>query len=1309
MGCGSSSGETNSNGVSFCGNLQVDPGEECDHGPLNSDLAPDACRSSCTLARCGDGVIDTGEVCDSFNVGSESCTSQGFDGGALSCSVTCTLDTSSCFRCGDGTVDAGEECDGDVLDGETCESLGYPGGTLACAGCAFDLSGCSVCGNGVVEAGEVCDDGNTVDDLDCSADCQRLCGDGTLDADLGEACDDGASNGVSPHPCRADCQHNVCGDGYLGGGEQCDAGPANSDSQPDACRTDCLAAHCGDGVMDGGEACDGLDLGIASCVDFGYATPIGLACTGGCELDPGACQAICGNGVLEPGEQCDGSLLGAWTCLDFGYSQSGGLGCDGACVPDTAGCTPTCGDGVVEPGEVCDDGNTVGGDGCRADCLQDMTLCGNGTVDPGEACDNGAANSDTMPDACRTNCAAAWCGDGVNDSGEACDDGAANSDTIPDACRTTCAAAGCGDGVLDAGEACDDGATNSDTAPDACRTTCVTATCGDGAVDSGEACDDGNSSQTDGCLNDCTANVCGDGHLNAGVEQCEGSQLGGQDCVSQGFDGGSLGCQTNCTFDTSSCVVCGNGYVDGTDQCDGADLAGESCMTKGFDSGSLGCYASCTFDTSGCGVCGNGIVDGDNACDGADLAGESCATQGWVTGTLACTASCQLDDSGCSGNNTGLTCVDAYDLTGATAPVTLPGQHTGDYPRTCNSDTVYNAVYFTYTAAVDGWHRVHVTNQWPWTYETTLSIHETHACNPAGPTVLCGHLYLTDVKWDMEMTAGTTYLIEMGTYDDIRPMQAPTGFVAPIVFGPGEDCAHAHDVTSETFPYTLTGGDFSYATDLGSLCGGWNSNAAWFQYTSSVTDWYDVTLTNNAVGGDDSRMRVYETAACDPRGAEVGYNWSNNATVSQPVRMEAGQTYTILLCNNGDTPLADPQIDISARTFLPGEICETAVDVTGSTTPTSLSGTFEYELDPFASCSGVARNGVWFRYTAQSSGPHDLILDNTAGPAGFTYLAVFEGGDCYNRGPEILCQSESSRNDVVVDLVAGQEYLILFHKNSNSYPIGNPEITLHPTVYGPGERCSEAVDISAEAMPYQLLGSFWHNPDPPPSCNPLAYDQVWFTYTPTTTGWHEIGGSGSELAVFEGGDCASYGLELTCRWSSLGAPTIQYLTSGVTYYLMTSSTSLNWPIEDPMISVVPSGPPMDGEHCGYPAVIGSGNHSVNWQGHDCWTWLQDSANIYNENVFCGWGGGGDAVVAYTTGSSQTTLSFDITFSITGVPQVEILEGDCRSGTSIYCDDTWSSTSHSDTVIVSPDTTYYLWFTDVYFSDNPLRDTTFCIY
>ena len=88
---------------------------------------------------------------------------------------------------------------------------------------------------------------------------------------------------------------------------------------------------------------------------------------------------------------------------------------------------------------------------------ENAVWCGNGVVDPGEECDDGPDNSDTEPDACRSDCRLPWCGDDVVDTGEECDTGPDKSDTEPDACRTDCRQSWCGDGVVDAGEECDDG------------------------------------------------------------------------------------------------------------------------------------------------------------------------------------------------------------------------------------------------------------------------------------------------------------------------------------------------------------------------------------------------------------------------------------------------------------------------------------------------------------------------------------------------------------------------------------------------------------------------------------------------------------------------------------------------------------------------------------------------------------------------------------------------------------------------------------------------------------------------------------
>ncbi len=83
-------------------------------------------------------------------------------------------------------------------------------------------------------------------------------------------------------------------------------------------------------------------------------------------------------------------------------------------------------------------------------------LCGDGKLEGNEECDNGQNNSDSAPNACRTDCVRARCGDYGVDNGEECDDFPNNSDEIPNACRRDCRQAHCGDGVLDTGEECDD-------------------------------------------------------------------------------------------------------------------------------------------------------------------------------------------------------------------------------------------------------------------------------------------------------------------------------------------------------------------------------------------------------------------------------------------------------------------------------------------------------------------------------------------------------------------------------------------------------------------------------------------------------------------------------------------------------------------------------------------------------------------------------------------------------------------------------------------------------------------------------------
>lgn len=97
--------------------------------------------------------------------------------------------------------------------------------------------------------------------------------------------------------------------------------------------------------------------------------------------------------------------------------------------------------------------------------------------------------------------------------------------------------------------------------------------------------------------------ACGDGTKDA-TEMCDGTDVGGESCAGLGLGGGPLGCLVDCSgFDTSGCMMqamCGDNTKDGVEQCDGADLGGQNCTSLGFDMGVLACSAMCQFNTAGC-------------------------------------------------------------------------------------------------------------------------------------------------------------------------------------------------------------------------------------------------------------------------------------------------------------------------------------------------------------------------------------------------------------------------------------------------------------------------------------------------------------------------------------------------------------------------------------------------------------------------------------------------------------------------------------------------------------------------------------
>ena len=88
-----------------------------------------------------------------------------------------------------------------------------------------------------------------------------------------------------------------------------------------------------------------------------------------------------------------------------------------------------------------------------------------------------------------------------------------------------------------------------------------------------------------GCMSECSS--C-DGQCS-----CETSPAGLTCGDGAGTCDGAGGCNV---------PTCNNGLetIEAGEECDGGNLNGQSCVTQGFDGGSLTCHANCTFDTGGC-------------------------------------------------------------------------------------------------------------------------------------------------------------------------------------------------------------------------------------------------------------------------------------------------------------------------------------------------------------------------------------------------------------------------------------------------------------------------------------------------------------------------------------------------------------------------------------------------------------------------------------------------------------------------------------------------------------------------------------
>ncbi len=524
----------------------------------------------------------------------------------------------------------------------------------------------------------------------------------------------------------------------------------------------------------------------------------------------------------------------------------------------------------------------------------------------------------------------------------------------------------------------------------------------------------------------------------------------------------------------------------------------------------------------------------------------------------------------------GGTCDLAATVSGTT--LTLSGQFDDDPAVGGSCDTTpTNAVWFRYTAPAAGDYRIDVANATTTLAYSRLAVFDGGGCAPLGTELVCQTNSGATDSASVTLTDGQTVTILFHTDGDAYTMVDPEIDITPVVIGPGDDCGHAIDVTTATFPLQIPG-SFDVDPAVGGSCDTTPTNALWFSYTAPAAGDYRFDLTNNTTTLAYSRLAFFDGIACSPLDGELACTTASAPTISGTLSLAAGQTVLGLFHTDGDSyTMVDPEISVTALgPGSAGDSCSDPFDVSSATLPYTLTGQFDADPSVGGSCDTTPNNAVWFEFTATTTGLAQFQLTNHKTTNAYSRIAVFDGAGCSPLGAELACVTANGKSgSATVSLQQGHTYLVLFHTDGDSYTMIDPEISVGPPPAG--ALCQTADDVTGATFPVQLAGTFDLDPPVGGSCDTSPTNAVWFSFTPPSTTTYTVSlanatttNAYSRVAIFSGTACAPLGAEVACVTASgKSVQAMAALTAGQPYRIAFYTDGDSYSMVDPSITITP--------------------------------------------------------------------------------------------------------------------------------------------